>query len=459
MSDDMSTMKRREFIKTTALTAASLAVPLVHVSTATSTQPQEESTPQAANASDELQLGLIGVGYQGRVLLNAVRQIPHVRFRALCDIWEYARNFGQKYLERYEQEVTTYVDFREMLDKETSLDAVLIATPDFAHAEQAIACLQRGLHVYLEPMIAHTLEATRDIVQTVRRSGKLLQVGYQRRSNNRYRHLYERLIAEAKLPGVLTTIQTQWAQEAADLRGFPRRYGIDPALLQQFGYEDMSQFRNWMWYPQYCGGPFCAFVGQQLDVCNWFLNANPQAVLASGGNDFYPDRPNLDTVLSIYEYPGQQGTLRASCNMLTTTSADGMRQYERFQGTEGSLQISENTRWTRIGREMGAADWDPWVRKQFLIKPQVATVENAPEDEDVEVRVSGDVEQYQLPNLPTEPSCAPHLSNFFAAIRGEEPLRCSAEMAWPSQVAAFKALKAIGQRQTLELTPADYALD
>ncbi len=449
-------MRRRDFMKTTAVAASSLMVPLV--SAATSAYARQDASPAPAGPEDELQLGLIGVGYQGRVLLNAVRQIPHVRFRALCDIWEYARNFGQKYLERYNQQVTTYIDFREMLDKEKSLDAVLIATPDFAHAEQVVGCLENGLPVYCEPMLGHTLDATRTIVQAAKRTSQLLQVGYQRRSSTRYRHMYERLLLEAQLPGTLTTVQTQWAQEAADLRGWPKRFVIDEKLLQQFGYENMGEFRNWMWYPKYCGGPFCAYVGQQLDVCNWFLNAPPQAVLASGGNDYYPERPNLDTVMSIYEYPGPKGTLRAACNMLTTTSSDGMRQYERFQGSEGSLQISENSRWTRIGREMSAGDWDPWVSKQYLVKPAAETTAEGDEEVEMEVRVSGDVELYQMPTLQTEASCAPHLANFFAAVRGQETLRCPAEVAWASQVAAFRALQAVQQRQTLALTAADYAL-
>ena len=102
-------------------------------------------------------MALIGGGYQGRILLNAAMAIGGVRFRAVCDIWKYAQNYGQNFLQRYEQEVQVYEDFREMLDKERELDAVLIATPDFAHATQVNACLEAGLHVYCEPMLAHNL--------------------------------------------------------------------------------------------------------------------------------------------------------------------------------------------------------------------------------------------------------------------------------------------------------------
>ncbi|MBN1852159.1 MAG: Gfo/Idh/MocA family oxidoreductase [Pirellulales bacterium] len=436
-------MRRRDFITTTAVATSGLIVPWVHVA----------SRDRGVEERAQVHVALIGIGYQGRILLNAARQIPELRFRALCDIWDYARNFGQKYLARYGQEVNTYTDFREMLDRETSLDAVLIATPDFAHAPQAIHCLEKGLHVYLEPMIAHTLSDIQSVIRAVSGSGKLLQVGYQRRSNLRYRHVLERLLNEAHLAGTLAAVQTQWAQEAADLRGWPQRYTMTEEQLRPFGYDNMNQFRNWMWYPQYCGGPFCAFVSQQLDICNWFLGTHPQSVMASGGNEHDRDRPHMDTVMSIFEYPAGPGLLRASCNMFTTTSAGGIRQYERFSGTQASLQISENPRWTQIGREANADDWEPWIRKQYLIQPEIQAADEA-EDDAIDVQVSGELEMYQLPPLQQNARCAPHLANFLAAIRGEEDLRCPVDAAYPSQVAAFKAIDAAQQKRTIAIEPA-----
>jgi predicted dehydrogenase len=443
-------MKRRRFLQTTALAASGLAWPWAHTS----------HLLAAAGAQDSLEVALIGVGYQGRVLLNAVRQLPGVHVRALCDIWEYARNYGQNYLKSNGNEVAAYADFEELLDKEAGLDAVLIASPDFAHAPQALACLEKGLHVYCEPMLAHSLDAARNVVQAATRSGKLLQVGYQRRSDPRYQHARERLLREAELTGRLTALQTQWAQEAEPLRGWPRRYTVPQDVLARYGYADMNQFRNWMWYPPYSSGPFCDFVAHQIDVCQWFVDAAPQAVLASGGNDYYPDRANLDTVLALFEFPrpadaGAAGVLRASCNMYTTTSAGGMRQYERFLGAEGSIQISSNPRWTRIGREPSAKEWDEWVRKQYLVKPEVVAA-HAAEDDATEVHVSGELEVYQLPELGTLADCGPHLANFFAAIRGTEQLACPGDVAWASHVAAFKTLEAVQSRQAVALTASDY---
>jgi predicted dehydrogenase len=430
-------MKRRSFIATSALAASGLAVPWVHTVAGSGLKDQAE-----------LNLALIGAGSQGRVLINAVRQVPHVRFRALCDIWDYAGKVGARYLARYGHDVNAYVDYREMLDKESSLDGVLIATPDSAHAAQAIACLEKGLHVYCEPMLASTLDDTRAIIQAARTNGKLLQVGLQRRSNPLYQHVQQRLLAEAQLIGTLTAVQTQWAREVEDLRGWSRRMTIQDERLRTYDYADMNQFRNWTWFPKHSAGPYCRYTVHQIDVCNWFVGHNPTAVMASGGNDYYVDRAHWDTMIGIFEYPGQgdgerSGRVRVTSSMFTTTSAGGMRQYERFLGTEGSIQVSENPYWTRVGRESNASDWDQWVRQAYVLRPEKKAAEPGGDQGDaVTVHVSGELELFLLPALHTELNCAPHVANFCAAIREQQPLSCPGEVAWPSHVAAFQSIEA-----------------
>ena len=97
--------------------------------------------PAAVSAEDELQVALIGVGYQGRELLNAVRQIPRIRVCArVRHLGRRLRLYGQNYLTRLGQEVTIYTDFQDMLAKESGLAAVLIATPDFC-TWRASGCL------------------------------------------------------------------------------------------------------------------------------------------------------------------------------------------------------------------------------------------------------------------------------------------------------------------------------
>ena len=70
-----------------------------------------------------------------------------------------------------------------MLANETDLDAVIIATPDFWHAQHTIDCLEAGINVYCEKEMSTTLENAKRMVLTSRETGKLLQIGHQRRSH------------------------------------------------------------------------------------------------------------------------------------------------------------------------------------------------------------------------------------------------------------------------------------
>ena len=97
--------------------------------------------------------------------MEAMLRIPGLRFRAVCDIWtEYNQRRVVNTLKRFKQEPNGYEDYREMLDKEKELDAVIIATPDFWHAQHTIACLKAGKHVYCEKEMSNTLEGARSMV-------------------------------------------------------------------------------------------------------------------------------------------------------------------------------------------------------------------------------------------------------------------------------------------------------
>ena len=145
------------------------------------------ATPIAAADLQEINVALLGAGAQGQVLMEAMLRIPGLRFRAVCDIWtEYNLRRVVNTLKRFKQEPNGYADYREMLDKEKELDAVIVATPDFWHARHTTDALKAGKHVYCEKEMSNTLEGARSMVLAQRETGKLLQIGHQRRSNPRY---------------------------------------------------------------------------------------------------------------------------------------------------------------------------------------------------------------------------------------------------------------------------------
>jgi predicted dehydrogenase len=445
---------RREFLRSTAAIGAALYV---------SGQAQGQGT---AGKSDDINVALLGAGEQGKTLMDAIMKKGKnsgVRFRAVCDIWEkgnlmrISRTLNA--YKAYGHSGNAYVDYKEMLDKETDLDAVLIATPDFRHAEHTVACLEAGLHVYCEKEMSNTLEGAKKMVEAARKSGKLLQIGHQRRSNPRYIYCYEKLIKEANLLNRITTVNGQWnrAVESEEARAVPKGTELDQATLEKYGFESMKQFRNWRWYKGLGGGPIVDLGSHQIDIYAWFLGANPKSVMASGGTDYYDKKTHewYDTVMAVYEYETKQGTVRAFYQTLTSNSSQGY--FEQFMGDEGTLVISEAAGRGAVYRENWVPEtkWAPWVKKGYI--KQTAGMKQ-PEKPAVagDVRESPTPPKYDLPITMDAPYHQPHLDNFFDAIRGKAKLNCPAEVGYETAVSVLKVNDAIEAGRRLEFKPEEF---
>jgi len=443
-------LSRRDFLSTSAkLGAVLVAAPYVS---------------RAASAGDTLNVALIGCGEQGRVLINAALKIPDLRFRGVCDIWSYNRTYAERLLKKFSHDARPFEDYREMLAALPDLDAVLIATPDFMHAEHTNAALRAGRHVYCEKLMSNTVEGARSMVHTARETGKLLQIGHQRRSNPRYIHARDKLVREVKLLGRINNASGQWNRAVADDLGFPE------AKLQQYGYANMHEFRNWRWFKRYAGGPISDLGAHQIDVFNWMLGTNPSSVIAGGGADYYRTHEWYDNVMAIYEFPTPEGTVRALYQVLTTTSAGG-GYHEYFMGDEGALKMSENPNYTKLYREARAPDWEPFVTRALISRP--GSGEGAPvalkpwekprpkfggpaRSSTVDVRETAELSAWDIPVTLDKAIHQPHLENFFAAIRHNTPLTCPADSAFATAVTVLKVNEAVAARKMLTFAPADF---
>ncbi|MEJ6601213.1 MAG: Gfo/Idh/MocA family oxidoreductase [Opitutaceae bacterium] len=407
---------------------------------------------KAQGTGNKLNVALIGVGSQGRVLLDSLLNIEGLHFQAVCDIWELSRRYGVNRLKKAGFDPNGYEDIEDLLANEKDLDAVIIATPDFWHAPHTNMCLKAGLHVYCEKMMAHTIEAARSMVVAQRESGKLLQIGHQRRSNPRYQHALNNIINKAQIPGRITNINGQWNRAVSEDLGSPPRYAIPPETLKRYGFEDMHQFRNWRWFRDLSGGPISDLGAHQIDIFNWFLGTGPKSVMASGGSDYYDTREWYDNVMAIFEYDTAQGPVRAFYQVLTTTSAGG-GYFEQFMGDEGSVKISENPKLTKVYREDRAPDWDKWIDLKYLLQSEAAY---PAENTTVDVRETAPLVAFDLPVVLNKPLHQPHLENFFGAVKGENKLNCDGEHAFASEAAIFKVNTAVAARATIDMKPSDF---
>jgi predicted dehydrogenase len=404
-------------------------------------------TGEAATRDRPLRLAIIGFGAQGRVLVEALMKVPDVRIVALCDMWDYARTYGERLLKSNGLVVTGYRDVEELLAKEKDLDAAIISTPDIFHAPHTIACLRAGLHVYCEKMMSNTVEGARSMVVAMRETGRLLQIGHQRRSNPRYLVTRDRLLGEARLTGRITGAQAQWNRAVSEDLGWPKKAAIPADVLAAYGYPDMHTFRNWRWFKKFGGGPLSDLGAHQIDIFNWFLGRLPSTVIASGGNDFYKNHEWFDNAMVIYEFPLAEGTARAFYQVQTTTSSGG-GYWEQFMGNEGTVRISENPNSTVFYREAAAPSWEEWVRKNYLR----ANAAPAPEPgAKVDARETAALASYRLPVVTNKAIHQYHLENFFQAIRGRAKLNCPADEAFRSEYVIFKAIEAVESRRLVTI--------
>jgi len=406
----------------------------------------QESQP----AATELRIALIGAGSQGRNLLTQCLKIAGVRFAAVCDIWPYHQRYSANILKKYDQPVKVYADYQEMLAKETDLDAVIIATPDWVHAEQAAACLRAGRHVYCEKEMANNLDGARRMVQAARETGKLLQIGHQRRSNPRYGQAIK-LIRKDKILGRITHVYGQWNRAERLEVGWPKGEEMDAATLKRHGYDSMERFCNWRWYRQYSGGPMADLGSHQVDVFNWILDARPQSVLAGGGHDYYENSEWYDNVMAVYEYPVEGKIVRGFYQVLSTTSHGGF--YETFMGDQGSMVISEDPRKGFIFREVAAPkrEWEDEAKKVETMGKEAIELKVG---ETLAPDGTKTPEAQRMLEESQKPVHQLHLENFFRAIREGTPLSCPPEVAYETAVSVLLANEAVAARRQLEF-PAD----
>jgi predicted dehydrogenase len=442
-------LTRRNFIGATAAAGAGLLL--------TSCSP-DTVVEKKKSALSAINVALIGFGAEGGVLSDSLMNLMNtgdIKVVALCDIWDYARKKGRNTYKANGFEVNDYENYEDLLAKEKDLQAVIVATPDFWHAPITNACLKAGLHVYCEKMMSNTIEDARSMVRTMRETGKLLQIGHQRRSNPRYLFAKNRLLDDLKLCGLLTAANAQWNRAVAEDFGWPKHSDISPEQLAKYGFKDMHQFRNWRWFKGLGGGPLSDLGAHQIDIFNWWFGVTPKSVVASGGLDYYSNHDWYDNAMVIYEFPlvnagGKSYTARAFYQVQTTTSAGG-GYYEMFMGDEGTIKMSEDSALTAIYREERAPSWDDLVQRNIFL-PKADSAADAAK---VDVRETAQLASYEMAVSFNKPPHQPHLENFFNAIRGTAKLNCPADEAFRSEYVIHKANEAIVAEKKLAITAAE----
>ncbi|HUQ90076.1 MAG TPA: Gfo/Idh/MocA family oxidoreductase [Bryobacteraceae bacterium] len=365
-----SNYHRRDFLRQAGQASAAVTAAFP----AMAARPAAKMSGRILGANDRIQMGAIGVGGRGFYVTGVFQKLGQENNSCavvgVCDAYQKRVTRAK---ETYKAELGT-LDYREILARK-DIDAVLVATPDHWHAKVALEAMDSGKDVYLEKPMCHTIEEARQLVNTVKETQRVLQVGSQTTSGDQW-HKARKAIADGMIGKQImsqgsyhrNSIEGEWNYKIDPAAG-PNGKGDDyidwkmwlgPAQKRPFDADRFFRFRK---YWDYSGGiatDLFFHVVAPMNIC-WGEPQFPSKVMASGGIYAFPDREVPDTFHLIAEYA------KGFSVVLSSSMANSQHIPGLIRGKEASLIMVEH------GRFEGAAPHitvrpDRAASKQYLEK-------------------------------------------------------------------------------------------
>ncbi|HZQ44717.1 MAG TPA: Gfo/Idh/MocA family oxidoreductase [Acidobacteriaceae bacterium] len=295
-------INRREFIEKGSAVLAAISWPAA-------------SYARIVGANDRVRVGVVGCGDRMKSALIPAflehAQELNFEFAAVSDIWNRRRTEGVAYVEKLSGKRPEAVRNNDELYARKDVDAVLIATADFQHAFHGAEAVEAGRDAYVEKPTAHTMADARRFLAAVKKSGKIVQVGTQRRSTPGYQKAAE-YIKSGKF-GDIVMVEMTWNVNQPERW---RRPDVVPLLKE----EDTDWKRYLINYPHapfdarkylefrlfwpYSSGIPDQWLVHQIDTVHWFTGLpHPRSCVANGGIYLWKDgRTNWDTMTAVFDY-------------------------------------------------------------------------------------------------------------------------------------------------------------
>lgn len=293
-------------------------------------------------ANDRVRTAVVGCGDRMKQsLIPAFAEHAkemNFEFVAVCDIWNRRRDEGKEYIKKVSGFDVEPVANTDLLYARKDVDAVVIATADFQHARCGIEAVNAGRDAYVEKPTAHRMDDARNFRAAVHKTGKIVQVGTQRRSTPAYMKAAE-YIKSGKF-GDIVMVEMSWN---VNQPGRWRRPDVVPLLKEQdtdwkrycmgaitdkFDARKYLEFR--LFWPYSSGIPDQWLV-HQIDTVHWFTGLpHPRSVVANGGIYVWKDgRTNWDTMTAVFDYGPLDDLTKGFQVQYTsrfTNSANGVRE-------------------------------------------------------------------------------------------------------------------------------------
>lgn len=302
-------MNRRNFLKSAGAAAMLPAF-----------APAFAQTP-GGSANNRINLGVIGMGWQGPANTKAFLDLEDCQVVAVCDIDDKHRVAAIRMInDRYgNEDCKGYHDYRELLAR-PDLDAVMIAVPDHWHEIIATEAARRGKDIYGEKPLGHTIAEQQSIVRAVKDNGIIWQMGSWQRSVPMFHKAAEIVRngmigdvtrVEIGLPGgnpdfdkLKLAVYADFAASGLHEKSFETilpgskewdllvtapppeldyEMWVGPSKMEP--YMRVRSHKTWRWNYNTGGGQLLDWIGHHCDIAHWglgFDESGPSEVEGSG---------------------------------------------------------------------------------------------------------------------------------------------------------------------------------
>ena len=383
-------------------------------------------------ANDRVRVGVVGFSdrFKHSLYPSFMEHAKGMNFEfvGVSDIWNRRRDEAEAYMkEKHGIKLKKYRNNDELYSKK-DVDAVIISTADFQHALMGVEAVRNGKDVYLEKPMAETMEDARAILKAVEETGKIVQIGSQRRSAPNYIAANE-YIKSGKF-GDIKMVEMTWN---VNQPGRWRR----PELVSQIRKEDTDWDRFLMnrpkvaWDPRkyleyrlfwpYSSGIPGQWMSHQIDTVHWFTGLeHPRSVAANGGIYMWNDgRENPDTLTAVFDYGPTDDAgkgFQVVYSSRFSNSAGGVK--ELYYSNGGMLNLDTNKITSEGGLSQNMAD-EMQMKANLLpdfTLPNQATVSTAA-------------------NTGGDPMTSLHMRNWMECVRSRKTPNASVKAGYNHSVA------------------------
>jgi len=410
----MKPISRRNFLQTTAGVAGAVlagrAIPL--------DADPEYAIPTSVPASDQLQLGIVGIGMQGSGLLSNAIALPGVQCVSACDLYDGRHTLAK---EIAGPSVATTRRYQDLLDNK-DIDCLIVAVPDHWHGKIVCDSVSAGKDVYCEKPMSHNVADGAAMVAAAQKTDRIVQVGSQRTSSalfTKAKQLYD----QGAIGELFEVELSLGRNDPTGAWEYPPPPDLSPANLDWDTWLgtapkkafDPLTFARWRCWKEYgtgvAGDLMVHLISGMIFVTG--LNQAPNSAYALGGIVRWKDgrnMPDLHTVL--FNYGDVPVYVRLTLGTETT-------EVTRLMGPKGIIEIREHALQylPQLGVDTAPsyyASGFPRAMREAYDKQWHTEHDPTPGKEPLTelVTYSG----------PSYDDLKPHLWTFFEAVRARKPV-------------------------------------